>query len=129
MKKIDKDLYIVEPNERITIAIESINTENLAAISLDGETTLVEHGHFAFHASTQKGTTHHLVFLFNFAGSQDESGSYHVNLTGSAGGTFNFSADLSSSQPVKSLARTFRVGSAEIEGPLGIDPPEAWPHG
>lgn len=128
MKKINKELYIVEPNETIAIRIESINTANLSAISLDGEAAQVRGGHFEFQASAEKGTTHVLAFAFHFAG-DNVTGSYRVNLAGSGGGAFTFSVNLSSSEPVLTLTRIFRVGSAGLDGPLGIEPPSPWPKG
>jgi hypothetical protein len=129
MKKISSDLYIVEPNETVTIKIEAVNTPSLVAISLDGKATQLQGEPFEFQASPQKGTTHALLLLFTFAGGEQPSGSYHVNLKGSEAGTFRFSVDLDSSSPVSSRALEFRVGSTEIDGKFGIDPPSPWPHG
>ena len=77
MKKINSELYVVEPSETITIKIETINTENLSAISLDGEPIQPQDGRFEFQASPEKGTTHFLAFAFHFVGSEQSSGTYH----------------------------------------------------
>jgi hypothetical protein len=128
MKKISSVLYNVEPNETVTIKIAAANTLNLVTVSLDGTATQLQGEPFVFSASPEKGTAHILVLVFTFSGSEQGSGSYHLNLRGSEGGTFEFSVD-SFSEPVSSLTLMFRVGSAELGGKLGIDPPSPWPHG
>jgi hypothetical protein len=129
MKKISSDLYIVEPNETVTINIEAVNTISLVTISLDGQAfALQPFAPFVFHASSEKGTTHDLMFLFTFSG--PSGGAYHVILTGSEGGTDKFSVDSGDfGIPASSQTLRLRVGSAEIDGKLGIDPPSPWPHG
>jgi hypothetical protein len=128
MKKLSDDFYIFEPDETITIKIHAVNTPDLSAVALDGSPIPREGERFEFQAPSQKGTTHFLVFAFTFSGTEQTSGSYQVNLSGSAGGSSKFSVELSSSNPISTLTRNFRVGSAE-GGKVGLDPPAPWPHG
>src|SRR4051794_5752326 len=110
MKKISNDLYIVEQNEIVHITISAVGTTHAVNASIDGQGSSVPQGSpLDFQASGEIGRTHYLVFLFTFT--SNVGGSYQVDLSGSAEGSFSFEVLQNESYPVLSESLTFRVGS------------------
>lgn len=124
MKKLSDNLFVVDERERITVKVEAIKTLSSVNVSLDGQGFALQDNHFEFQASTERGTTHFLVLVFNFSVTD---GAYHVNLKGDTGGSFRFDVS-SSGSPVSSRLLEFSVGSAGNTR-LGIEPPSPWPEG
>lgn len=126
MKKISHDIYVVEPNESITVDVHVVNTAKLAVVSLDGNAVKLAEEPFKFTASSEQDT-HNMVLLLEFT--QPSGGSYQLNLSGSHGGNYKSSIKQSSGREVKSLSIAFRVGSTGGGASLGIGPPAPWPAG